>query len=197
MAQPAFSVLIPAAGASARLGQAKQLLQYRGKPLLAHILDVVSATDPLEIIVVTGANAEMVRETVQHPAVRWVHNPAWVEGMGTSIALGAAAVSAEADGVLVMLCDQYRVETGDLQALVDTWRSVPEHIVASEARGRCMPPVMFPASLFGALKNLAGDTGAHRLLEGHSELLTTVSMDSAVFDVDTREQLLQMQQDED
>jgi molybdenum cofactor cytidylyltransferase len=196
MAKPAFSVLIPAAGASVRLGQAKQLLQYRGKPLLAHILDVASATGPLEIIVVTGANAELVRKSISHPLVRWVNNQKWAEGMGASIAQGAAAVNGEADGVLIMLCDQYRVEPGDLQTLVDAWRAAPGHIVASETAGRLMPPVIFPVSLLGALKNLAGDTGAHRLLQDHLGLLTTIAMDSAAFDVDTHEQLLQMRDNE-
>ena len=140
----------------------------------------------------TGANAEVVRETVRYPAVRWVHNPGWTEGMGASIALGAAAVSAEADGVLIMLCDQYRVEAGDLQALVDAWRPTPGRIVASEASGRCMPPVMFPARLLSPLKELAGDMGAQRILQDHFESLSTIPMDSAAFDVDTHEQLLQM-----
>jgi molybdenum cofactor cytidylyltransferase len=178
-----------------RLGQAKQLLQFRDKPLLAHILDVVFATDPLEIIVVTGANAGQVRQAVSHPAVRWVHNPGWADGLGASIALGAGAIRTESDGVLIMLCDQYRVETSDLLELVEAWRTKPEQIVAAKAKGRCMPPVMFPAKSFGALKNLAGEAGAHKLLEDHPDLLSTLAMDSAAFDVDTREQLLRMQPD--
>jgi molybdenum cofactor cytidylyltransferase len=194
MAGPAFSVLVPAAGASTRLGQAKQLLRYRDKSLLAHILDVISATGPLEIIVVTGANAGQVRQAAPHPAVRWVHNPEWTTGMGTSIALGAAAVHSDSDGVLIMLCDQYRVETGDLQALLETWRTDPRRIVAAVAGDRCMPPVLFPARLLGALKGLAGDVGAHRLLEDHSDLVSTLAMDNARFDVDTHEQLLRMQE---
>ena len=60
----------------------------------------------------------------------------------------------------------------------------------------CLPPVLFPARLLDALKNLAGNAGAHRLLEDHSESLATVCMDNAAFDVDTREQLLQMQEGE-
>lgn len=188
-----FSVLIPAAGASTRLGEAKQIVRYRGKPLLAHVLDIASTTRPLEIIVVTGANAELARQAVGPASARWIHNAGWAGGLGTSIAAGAGAVSGESRGVLIMLCDQYRVEASDLQTLVDTWQSAPERIVAAVASGRCMPPVIFPASLLGGLQGLAGDSGAHRLFEEHFERLTTVDMGNAAFDVDTRAQLMRMQ----
>lgn len=193
MADARLSVLIPAAGASQRLGQAKQLLQYRGQSLLGHVIEVTSALDPLETIVVTGANAEAVRRALGPAHVRWVHNADWSAGMGTSIALGAGAVASEADGVLIILCDQYRIEAGDLQALASRWRAAPERITAASAAGRCMPPVIFPASLLRELKSLTGDRGAQSLFRQHATRLAPVEMAHATFDVDTRGQWLVMQ----
>lgn len=189
MDSPSLSVLIPAAGASTRLGQAKQLVNYQGKPLLQHIVDVVSAINPVEIIIVTGANAEMVRESVQHPLLCWIHNSQWAEGLGGSIAIGAQAVNSRSSGLMIMLCDQYRITATDLQELVETWRTNQDRIVAAETGGHCMPPLVFPPDMFNAVEHLAGQRGAHKLLEQHPTRVIAVPIDNAAFDLDEPEQL--------
>ncbi len=197
MAGPALSVLIPAAGASTRLGQAKQLVNYRGKPLLEHVIDVVSSINPLEILVITGANSEAVRDTIRNPAVRWVHNPQWPEGLGGSIAIGAGAVKPESAGLMIMLSDQYRVCENDLLKLLDTWLTRPGRIVAAESGGRCMPPLIFPSTMFNELEKLSGETGARELLAQNPEQVMAVPLENAIFDLDSPEQLQNLQADRD
>jgi molybdenum cofactor cytidylyltransferase len=196
VAAPALSVLIPAAGASTRLGQAKQLVDYRGNPLLGHVIDLVSSINPFEIIVVTGAYSDAIREKVRNPGVRWLHNPRWPDGLGGSIALGAAAASPASAGLMILLCDQYRVQENNLLALKDTWLHAPGRIVAAEAGGRCMPPLIFPPDLFIGLSKLAGETGARELLTQHPERVTAVPMSNAAFDLDNPEQLQKLQADQ-
>jgi len=182
-------VLIPAAGASKRLGQPKQLLDYGGKPLLGHIIDVLASITPSEIIVVTGADSQAIRDAVQNPAVHWVHNPHWMTGLGSSIAQGAGVVSPESDGLMIQLCDQYRVTADDLRRLLETWQSNPDHIIAAEADGRCMPPLILPSDIFPELTDLAGQTGARGLLKAYPERVVPVPMEHASHDLDTPAQL--------
>ena len=189
MSHPSFSVLIPAAGASRRLGQVKQLVEYRGRTLLQSAIKVAYSVAPLEIIVVTGAHAQAIKDSDQQAPVRWVHNPHWSDGMGGSIALGANAISRDAIGLMILLCDQYRVDSNDLQQLVRTWQSVPDRIVAASSGGRLMPPVILPSSCFDSLRSLQGDQGARSVLAAHPELLTPVPMKNAAFDLDTPTQL--------
>ena len=82
MNRPTLSVLIPAAGASKRLGQAKQLVEYRGMSLIQNAIELAYSVTPAEIIVVTGANEEAVKAAVQHQPTRWVHNPQLVHWNG-------------------------------------------------------------------------------------------------------------------
>jgi molybdenum cofactor cytidylyltransferase len=81
MNQGALSVIIPAAGASKRLGQTKQLVKYRGKPLIQNAINVAHSIVPLEIIVVTGTHAKAVKDAAQFPSANWIHNPYWSTGM--------------------------------------------------------------------------------------------------------------------
>ena len=193
MNRPALSVLIPAAGASTRLGQAKQLVKHQGIPLIQNAINLAFSVAPLEIIVVTGANAEAVKAVVQHPPVRWIHNPDWSTGMGGSIALGATSINPESTGLMILLCDQWRIQALDLQKLTTPWQSNPDRIVVAEAEGKYMPPVIFPLGCFDALRKLRGDQGAHKVLKTCTGLLNLVPMNNAAFDLNSQSQLDLMQ----
>ena len=189
MSHPSFSVLIPAAGASKRLGQVKQLVEYKGRTLIQNAINVAYSVNPLEIIVVTGAHAQAIKDSAQQTPVRWVHNPRWSDGMGSSIALGAEAINPESVGLMIFLCDQYRVDSNDLQQLVEAWQFDPDRIVTARSENRPMPPVILPSSCFNSLRSLQGDQGARSVLAAHPELLTTLPMENAAFDLDTQTQL--------
>jgi molybdenum cofactor cytidylyltransferase len=186
---PSLSILIPAAGASERLGQAKQLVQYKGRSLLQNAVDVADSLTPLEIIVVTGAHATTVKETLQDASVKWVHNPEWSTGMGGSIAMGATAINPESTGLMILLSDQWRIQTQDLQKLAQTWQSDPSRIVVAKADGHYMPPVIFPSACFDRLQALKGHEGARSLFKAFPERLTAVPIPNAAFDLDTQDQL--------
>ena len=189
MSFPSLSVLIPAAGASMRLGQAKQLVKHKGATLIQNAVNTAFSLDPREIIVVTGANAEAVKNTVLQPPVNWIHNPTWSDGMGGSIALGATAISPQSTGLMILLCDQWKIQVSDLQLLAQTWQSDPERIVCANAEGINMPPVIFPASHFNQLAKLEGSQGARSLLVNHPESLTAMPIKNAAIDLDTQFQL--------
>ena len=193
MNRPLLSVLIPAAGASERLGQAKQLVQYKGKSLIQNAVLAAHSLTPHELIVVTGANAQAVKEAVQQPPVHWIDNPHWCKGMGGSIALGAATISPQSSGLMIILCDQWRIKKQDLRKLADQWLSDPERIVVAQAQGHYMPPVIFPSSCFDQLRNLKGKQGARSVLKAHPKLITPLSLENAAFDLDTQAQLDQLE----
>ena len=192
MSFPQLSILIPAAGVSRRLGQPKQLLRYRKKTLIQNAVETAHSITPREIIVVTGANAEAVKDAIQTVPVCWIHNPNWSAGMGGSIAAGAASINPESRGVMILLCDQWRLQTSDLQDLAEKWQSDPKRIVCAEVEGQLMPPVIFPASCFGNLQALHGNSGARNILKNHPELLTAVPSKNAAYDMDTPNQLKQL-----
>ncbi|MGA9573715.1 MAG: nucleotidyltransferase family protein [Lysobacterales bacterium] len=189
MSRPQLSVLIPAAGASRRLGQIKQLVRYGSGTLIQNAVKSANSINPLEIMVITGAYAEEIRDTVHHACVRWVHNPQWSEGLGGSIATGVVNIHPDSSGLLILLCDQWRIQAQDLQALVKIWDAAPERIVVAETGGQYMPPVIFPSTLFKQLRALKGDTGARSLFNSHPDLMTPVSLENAAFDLDTHTHL--------
>ena len=74
--------LILAAGASTRLGQPKQLVEFQGQCLLNRCIDQLQkACD--RVYVVTGFEQQKMEAAVQGALT--IHNPNWANGMGTSL----------------------------------------------------------------------------------------------------------------
>lgn len=119
------------------------------------------------------------------PAVSWVHNPRWLEGLGTSLATGAVAIRPESNGLMVLLCDLWRIQTKDLLVLAEAWQSDPERIVAAMWKGQSMPPVIFPSSCLKQIRSLSGHQGAKTLLKDQAERVTAIPMKNAIYDIDT------------
>jgi CTP:molybdopterin cytidylyltransferase MocA len=171
---------ILAAGSSSRLGRPKQLVPVAGEPLLRRTVRLALDLD-CSIAVILGANRAEVSPALADLAVTALVNDAWPEGVASSIRTAAAWAEAQsASGLLVMVCDQPRLTTEHLAALL------AEHartgaIVGSGYNGVVGVPAVFPASSFAALAALHGDRGARALLGGAA----AIAWDDGAIDVDS------------
>jgi molybdenum cofactor cytidylyltransferase len=200
-----FGIVIAAAGGSSRLGRPKQLVEFEGEPLIRRAVRTALAAGPIEVIVVLGAEADKVklacRKAVSRdtpsdeacfeqisaragPAVRFVLNERWKDGMGPSIACGVAAVSQGAEAVVLMLCDQPKITAELLTLLVDSL-SPETRIAACSYAGNAGAPCAFDRSIFPELLTLTGDRGARSLIRDHSRPVALIPFEGGKFDIDT------------
>jgi molybdenum cofactor cytidylyltransferase len=160
--EPVAAVVL-AAGASRRLGQPKQLLYWRGQPLLRHVAEIAlrSGLDP--VIVVTGAGADQVEPVLGGLPVQVVRNEAWQSGQSSSIRAGLTVLPQTSGGAVFILADQPNLPPGLIRALVDVHRREMADIAAPLIDGRRGNPVLFDRRLFADLTRLQGDTGGREL----------------------------------
>jgi CTP:molybdopterin cytidylyltransferase MocA len=179
--------LVLAAGGSRRLGKPKQLVRYRQRPLVVHIVAAARSVLPAApLIVVVGAEALKVRLVLRRTrcAPRIVANPSWTEGLATSQRAGLAAAPRSARAALVLLVDQPRVGAAAHGRLLYAWRRRPGVPAAARYDGRSGVPAVLPRRQWRALRSLHGDQGARTLLRG-SGALTLVDIPEAALDIDT------------
>ncbi len=185
--------IILAAGASRRLGQPKQLVPMDGETLLARTIRITIQAGAGPVLVVLGAHQQLIQPEVAQQDVTTVVNADWEKGIATSIHAGMRALAQvlpEAKAAMLLVCDQPKLNTAHLEALAATWVGAAESsIVASRYGGIAGIPVIFPASQFGSLMSLSGDTGARFLLRSPSIPLLTVDWGEGVVDIDTPEDL--------
>ena len=176
--------LVLAAGGSSRLGRPKQLLPYRGRPLLEHVLDTARDCQFDQLLCVVGGGMEAVRDAVDLSGVDVVENPVFGEGCSSSIAAALGAVDLRCDVLLLMLGDQPGVRAPAVRALL-AGRGLAPLAVCRYADGRGHP-LAFSRALFGELSALHGDKAVWRLLDRLGAEAADVAVDGPIPpDVDT------------
>ena len=155
--------VILAAGASRRLGVPKQALLWQGEALLHRTARVALESAYSPVLVVVGAAVEASLEALAGLEVEVVTNPAWAEGMGTSIRAGVAALPGDAQAVLLLVCDQPNLSKEVLEEIRRLHGRAPDQVIASTYAGIRGVPALFPKQRFPELLALAGDRGAQGL----------------------------------
>lgn len=180
------AVIVLAAGGSTRLGTSKQLIRYRRESLLLRTVRLACANVGTNIVVVLGKDRLRLRLLLQRHArsVRIVSNAGWRDGIATSLRAGLDALPVTAGAVLILLCDQARIDAADLQRLTNAWRKRPSIPAAASYEGKPGVPAIIPRRWFRELRSLEGDVGARQVLR-QARKLSTVDMPAAAFDVDT------------
>ncbi len=99
-------------------GRHKLLLPLDGRPVLTHVIDALLASQARPLVIVLGHQADQVRAHIEalHPDSTIIENPAYLQGMSTSMHLGLqlllsdgykkAGSSYVVDSVLIVLGDQ-------------------------------------------------------------------------------------------
>jgi molybdenum cofactor cytidylyltransferase len=180
--------IVLAAGDSKRLGHPKQLVHWKGKPLVMYAVEAGLGAGLSPVVVVIGAEGETVRKALEREPVIIVDNPEWSAGLSTSLRAGLVSVEENSEAVVILLSDMPFVRAGHVGALVQEHRRTLSPLVAPRAGGRRANPVLFDRSTFFELNAVQGDHGGRVLFEKSS--VTWVEFDETIlFDLDTPEDL--------
>ena len=177
-----------AAGSSSRMGRPKQLLSHNGKSLLEHTVDSANDAEANPVVVVLGANAELLENIVDEKKVHIVENKEWKEGMASSIRCGLQTllhIAPSSDAVIIMVCDQPYVSASLLNELIAAQNKTGKQIVTSKYENTIGPPALFYKSIFPELLELKGDAGARKIVEQHTNEIATVLFTKGNIDIDT------------
>ena len=184
------SIIILAAGESARLGSPKQLLPYAGSTLLQHSIDVARASSVGSCMVILGANAELIVPAINKTEIDlFVHNE-WKEGMASTIRYGLnllTTMNPQTEVVIFMVADQPFTTTALLNQMLDTHRTQESKIVACKYQDSFGTPVLFHNKFFPELLQLKGDVGAKSLVRKYLNETAFVPFPKGQIDIDTND----------
>jgi molybdenum cofactor cytidylyltransferase len=166
------AAIILAAGKSTRMGEAKQLLRLGESTVLGQTIENVRRAAVNEIVLVLGASAEAIR--CRLPAsllegLKVVVNPAYEQGMASSLRAGLSALDPRIDAALIVLADQPFVRPETLDQLGRKHRQTQAQIVIPSYEGRRGNPVLLDRSVFAEVMALEGDIGCRAIFGSHTE----------------------------
>jgi molybdenum cofactor cytidylyltransferase len=188
-----IAAIVLAAGRSSRMGGPNKLLaEIGGRPLVRIVVEEALASHARPVIVVTGHQRERVEAALASLPVKFLHNPNFADGLGTSLKTGIAALPGEVDGVIVCLGDMPQVDAGLIDRLIGALD--PDKgalVVVPTIDGKRGNPVVWSRRFFGDLMTVEGDIGARYLIGRYPEAVAEVPLSgmAAFTDVDTPEAL--------
>ncbi len=187
------SAVVLAGGASKRMGKTNKLLAaVDGTALVRQVAAVAVESGAAEVIVVTGHEADLVRQALSGFDVRFVHNPNYPEGLSTSLRAGIGAVLEDHSGCVVLLGDMPRVSAAIVNALIEQFHAEHDGSICQPVfDGRPGNPVLWPRAFFPEILDIWGDNGARQLIERYADRVTRVEVaDAGIhFDIDTPDDL--------
>ncbi|MFC8916204.1 NTP transferase domain-containing protein [Streptomyces sp. NPDC057116] len=196
---PPIAGLLLAAGGGRRLGgRPKALLEHRGRPLVEHAVGVLRAGGCEVVHVVLGAAAASVRERASLPGCVLVDNPAWEEGMGSSLRAGLASLAGSGAGAAVVsLVDQPGIGPEAVRRVVTAAAHGSRGaLVAAAYGGKRGHPVVIGADRWADVRSsAAGDRGARAYLREHESSIVLVECGDVAepYDIDTPEDLAHLE----
>jgi molybdenum cofactor cytidylyltransferase len=189
------AAILLAAGTSSRFRAAggghstKLAAPLAGKPLVRHAAEAALASGARPIVVVTGYDRKVVEAALAGLDLRFVHNPAYRQGLASSLRAGVAALPASVAGALVLLGDMPGVTPALIDKLISVFVQRPDvFAVAPAVDGRRGNPALLARVIFPSIAALAGDEGARKLLDNAvPDRMATVEMTgpASILDVDT------------
>lgn len=188
-------IIILAAGNSSRLGQAKQLVEYRGKNLLQHSIDVSRSLGEIPSVIVLGANHEKIVDKIDLKGLSIVINPDWKKGMSLSMQVGLKYLLEKNENltqVLLLLCDQPFVNEQLLVRLMDEKNNANKGIACCVYANTLGVPAVFDRKYFDALFRLTSQEGAKKVILTNKEDVAIIDFPKGAVDIDTQEDLMRL-----
>jgi molybdenum cofactor cytidylyltransferase len=190
---PGIAAIVLAAGRSTRMGATNKLTaDLDGKALVRRVAETALEAGAAPVVVVCGHERDAVCACLSGLGVTVVDNPAYAEGLSTSLKAGIAALPEETDGVVVMLGDMPLVAPAHVRRLVAAFEAEPAGLAAVPVHDREWGnPVVLARALFAEVASLGGDAGARKLLLAHRDKVIEVPIgeEAVSLDVDTPEAL--------
>lgn len=179
--------IVPAAGASVRMGEPKLLLPYNGKTILETVISTAAEVTGLQIMVVLDPRQEEILRLVKNIPAPYTCNPDPSRGMLSSIICGIDAIPASAGAFFLFLGDQPQVQAEVACRLKEAWMNQPGGIFMPVTGGKRGHPVLISTRFRENIRNLPPEEGLKGLMRRHPEEIRELEMDTPEIlrDIDT------------
>lgn len=191
MMAPKIGIIILAGGLSQRMGAENKLCKpLKGRPLIcqttAPFIKASMTKTPIEAImtkpiIITGHQANEVKQALCDYDLHYIHNPDYASGMASAITTALAELAASLDHLMITLGDIPFIDADDIHKMIATHLANPSPtntITRARFQGKSGHPVIWGSAYFDALSNLSGDEGARPLIKAHHDRLYHHEMSS-------------------
>ncbi len=179
--------IVPAAGASRRMGTCKLQLDFGGETVLQKVVRNLARGGVHQITVVVRSDAGSIRTNLENYDVHFVINSDPDRGMLSSIQEGILHSPIPDCGWLIVLADQPMIDPTNIQKIVEVASFNQDKLVFPIHNAKRGHPIFIPKIYREELLALPPDAGLHALTRKYAEgaILLEVNNENIHFDLDT------------
>jgi len=185
-----IGAIVLAAGASLRMGSPKALLKIGRETFVQHIVGQLHSAGVSDIVIVLGADADEIKNSLSWFKGTIVVNEDWKEGQLTSVIAGLDALSQrKLDGVLICPVDRPLITQILIRDLLKAFQESGKRIAVPVFRGRRGHPTVFSSALFDELRDAPLNVGARHVVRNHPSDVheMTTNEERVLINIDTPE----------
>lgn len=187
-----ISLIVLAAGKSARFGKNKLLYKIGEQTVIEHVVENALGSKADEVILVLGYDAERVRRKLSGTDCKFVYNAVFEEGQSSSVRIGAASAAEDSEAVMILPGDIVLISSEAIDAVIEEYRRTGSPIVVAAHEGRFGHPILFDKTLLPEISQINEETqGLKALVRRHRKQVRGVEVGSpaVLFDLDTEEDI--------
>ena len=175
-----ISAILLAAGKSKRLkGENKLIKNFKGKPLINHILKSLIKSKVNKIIIVLGFEEKKIRNvTLKSKKIAFLINSNYTKGISSSIKCGLKKISKKNIGFLIVHADMPLVSKTILNTLCSALKIKNKEIFVPIYKKKVGNPLAFKYSMIKSIKKIKGDRGAKKLIRSNKSKVQLMKMKS-------------------
>ena len=175
-----ISAILLAAGKSKRLkGENKLIKNFKGKPLINHILSSLIKSKVNKIFIVVGYQNQKIKKIAyKNKKITFVTNLNYKKGISSSINSGLKRISKKNIGFLITHGDMPLISKTILNTLCSALKNKDKEIFVPVYKKKLGNPLAFKYSMIKSLKKIKGDKGAKKLIRSNKQKVQLVKMKS-------------------
>jgi molybdenum cofactor cytidylyltransferase len=175
-----ISAILLAAGQSKRLkGENKLIKNFKGKPLINHILNSLIKSKVDKTIIVLGyENRKVKKIALRSKKITFVVNSNYLKGISTSIKCGLKKIPKKNMGFIIVQADMPLVSKRIINALCSAVKKGDKEIFVPIYKKKLGNPLAFKYSMIKSLKKIKGGRGAKKLIKSNKSKVQMVNVNS-------------------
>ena len=173
-----ISCILLAAGESRRFKSPKALAKFQGQPLIEYFQEKLLKTTLTELIVVLGANSELIQPHIlRDKRIKYVLNANYQLGQTSSFKAGLKNTHPQTLGVLLLPIDLPLIKPETIDGLVDCFLNQAPLILVPSFQNKKGHPPIFSMDLEDELFSLKDDQPLSEILQRHEKEILKIPVE--------------------
>jgi molybdenum cofactor cytidylyltransferase len=183
--------VVLAAGMSTRMGKPKMVLPWGNSTIIQTVVNEVYAAKVENIVVVVGANREIVEDNLKKKEVSYIHNPLYTDGsMLHSVQAGIRVLTeTKCDATIIVLGDQPFIQKTTIEKVINEYLEGKAKIIFPSYKMKRGHPWLIARGFWQEILDIKEPETLRSFTQKHTGDIAYVEIDndSVIRDIDTKD----------